>query len=244
MKTMKRRSLLSLLVSWLLLFTTIHSQTPYTLQGGREGALFGAGAATLGSSILIGHHVEPLTPEEIAVLDAGRIWKGDRWVTRQWSPAAQKASDKFLLGSLLLPATLYLDQPARTDAGTVALISLESVLLTAGLTNLTKTLVKRPRPFVFNPDVPLPKKIDTDARYSFFSGHTSLTACMTFVTAKMYHDIYPESNARPYVWATAAIIPAVTGYLRIRGGKHYLTDVLVGYAIGAVVGVVVPEIHK
>ncbi len=239
-----KNKMLTLLAGWLLMLTPLPAQTPYHLDGAREGVLFGTAAATLGSSYLIGRKVEPLTTDEIALMDASRIWKVDRWVTRQWSTAAQRTSDKFLFGSLVLPATLYLDQAARTDAGTVALISLESILITAGLTNLTKTLVKRPRPFVFNPDAPLPKKLDQDARFSFFSGHTSLTACMTFVTAKMYNDIYPESGARPYVWATAAIIPAVTGYLRIRGGKHYLTDVLVGYAIGAVVGVVVPQIHK
>ena len=66
-----------------------------------------------------------------------------------------------------------------------------------------------------------------------------MTSTMTFLSAKMYHDFYPDSNARPYVWASAALIPAVTGYLRIRGGKHYLTDVLVGYGVGTLVGVLV-----
>ena len=67
---------------------------------------------------------------------------------------------------------------------------------------------------------------------------------MSFLTAKMYHDFYPESDARPYVWASAALIPAITGYLRVRGGKHYLTDVLVGYGVGAAIGILVPQLHK
>lgn len=232
------------LLLFCLTLTSLPAQSPYTLDTGRELFLSGAGASTVGVSILLDRRVEPLTAEQISALNVEAVPGIDRWVTRQWSVPAQRVSDKFLFGSLVLPATLALDQPARTDFGQVSLITLESLLLTAGLTNLTKTLVKRPRPFTYNPDVPMSLKLEKDSRYSFFSGHTSLTSTMSFLTAKMYHDFYPESNARPYVWASAALIPAITGYLRVRGGKHYLTDVLVGYGVGAAIGILVPQLHK
>lgn len=38
-------------------------------------------------------------------------------------------------------------------------------------------------------------------------------------------------------------MPAVVAYFRIRAGKHFLTDNLVGYAVGATVGMVVPRLH-
>jgi membrane-associated phospholipid phosphatase len=46
------------------------------------------------------------------------------------------------------------------------------------------------------------------------------------------------------VWGAAAIIPAVVAYFRIKAGKHFLTDNLVGYAVGATVGVLVPRLHQ
>ena len=45
------------------------------------------------------------------------------------------------------------------------------------------------------------------------------------------------------MWVAAAV-PAVVAYFRIRAGKHFLTDNLVGYAVGATVGVLVPRLHR
>ncbi len=39
-------------------------------------------------------------------------------------------------------------------------------------------------------------------------------------------------------------LPALTGYLRIRAGKHYPSDVLAGYALGALIGYAVPALHR
>jgi DNA-binding transcriptional regulator LsrR (DeoR family) len=33
-------------------------------------------------------------------------------------------------------------------------------------------------------------------------------------------------------------------YFRIEAGKHFLSDNIVGYAVGATMGVVVPQLHK
>ena len=42
----------------------------------------------------------------------------------------------------------------------------------------------------------------------------------------------------------AAALPALTGYLRIRAGRHYPSDVLVGYLVGGAVGYLIPTLHK
>lgn len=233
----------------LCFLSVIHSalvgQSPYDLNWGRDGALAGSAGLTIGVSTLLDSRVAPFTESELARLDSSRVIGIDRWVIRQYSPRAQEVSDRFLFSTVALPLTLAFNRPTRREFDQVGVIALEGLLLTAGLTNLTKTLVKRPRPLVYNTDVPLHIRLESRRnRYSFFSGHTSLSACGSFLTAKMFSDFHPDSNLKPAVWAGAAALPALTGYLRVRGGKHYLTDVLVGYAIGALVGVLVPELHR
>jgi len=52
------------------------------------------------------------------------------------------------------------------------------------------------------------------------------------------------SRWKPIVWTAAATIPAITGYLRVRGGRHFPTDVIGGYIVGAAVGCLVPHLHR
>ncbi|MEZ4880043.1 MAG: phosphatase PAP2 family protein [Chitinophagales bacterium] len=46
------------------------------------------------------------------------------------------------------------------------------------------------------------------------------------------------------MWTGAAIIPAITGLCRYGAGKHFFTDVIVGYAIGSAIGIGIPQLHK
>ena len=71
-----------------------------------------------------------------------------------------------------------------------------------------------------------------------------MTAANTFFAAKVFSDYYPDSKWKPVVWTAAATIPAITGYLRVKGGRHFTTDVITGYAVGAAVGYLVPHFHK
>ena len=79
---------------------------------------------------------------------------------------------------------------------------------------------------------------------SFFSGHTSCVASNSFFAARVFSDYYPESKWKPVVWGAAIALPAVTGYLRVKAGKHYPSDVIAGYAVGAAVGYFVPKLHR
>ena len=60
----------------------------------------------------------------------------------------------------------------------------------------------------------------------------------------MLNDFYPDSKAKPIIWTSAALIPAITGYLRVKAGRHFTSDVLVGFLVGAAVGWVIPELHR
>lgn len=82
------------------------------------------------------------------------------------------------------------------------------------------------------------------ATNSFFAGHTAHTATATFSAAKVFHDFNHYSPAQPYVWGAAAILPAAVAYYRLEAGKHFLSDNLVGYTVGATMGRLVPQLHK
>ncbi|GMT49983.1 MAG: hypothetical protein IEMM0008_1522 [bacterium] len=46
------------------------------------------------------------------------------------------------------------------------------------------------------------------------------------------------------IWSFSAAIPITTGYLRVKGGRHFPTDVITGVAFGSFIGWLIPELHK
>ena len=132
----------------------------------------------------------------------------------------------------------------RKDAFDISLIYGETLFFTVGLTIITKNTAHRIRPLVYNSNFSLEDKMTKNARFSFFSGHASVVAASSFFTAKVFSDYHPDSKWKPWVWGAAITFPAITGYLRVRAGKHFPTDVMTGYAVGALVGYFVPHIHK
>jgi undecaprenyl-diphosphatase len=92
--------------------------------------------------------------------------------------------------------------------------------------SLLKDYFHRPRPFItikgLVPAVPLPHG------YSFPSGHATLAAAMAVVL--MYH--FPKAR---YVIFALALLAC---FSRVYFGVHYLTDVLAGFMVGAIVGFV------
>ncbi len=187
-----------------------------------------------------------LTEEEIALLNIDDVSKFDRVSCRNWSLGAHKASNVFLFSSYALPYALLLDKDIRggNNFGSIALFTFETVAINSAVTGIIKELVKRKRPLLYNPNCPIEKKLHRDATSSFISGHTSNVAALSFMSAQMYSDLNPNAKGSGYVWGTAALIPAVTALLRVKAGRHFPTDVIAGYLVGAAVGILVPRLHR
>ena len=222
----------------------LNAQSPYGLNWKKESVILGTGVAMLTGGMILHYNTAPLTTDEILALDRANTSPFDRNATFNLSPSASDASDVFLLSSHALPFLFLTNKKSRTDFGKIMLLYAETLIFTEGLTNLTKRIVKRPRPFVYNELADLSKKQRPQARYSFFSGHTSVTSANYFFVAKVFSDYYPDSKIKPFIWATAAIAPALTGYLRVKAGKHFYSDVITGYTVGALIGFMVPHLHK
>lgn len=208
-----------------------------------DGMLNGIGLVTLGSAYAISQDVHGLTAEEIYALNRNDINKLDRSATYNYSLSANTASDVLLYSSFLLPALPLIDKRMKEERGKIFLMYSETLLLSNGITQLTKNLTLRARPYVYNEKVPIDKKLTINSRYSFFSGHVSTVSSLTFLTATLISQYHPKGKLLPLVWSSAVFIPAATGYFRVKAGVHFPTDVMVGYATGALIGVLIPNLH-
>jgi membrane-associated phospholipid phosphatase len=180
--------------------------------------------------------IESLKPEQVNKFDRSAIFQNNK--------GARIASDVMLFGSALIPLPLLADQRIRKDFGQVALMNVEVFLLNAALTNLVKTSVSRPRPYTYNPDLPIYKKRSKDSYMSFYSGHTSTASSQAFFAATIFTMYNPKNKYLPLVWAGAASFPIGMAFCRYKAGKHFWTDVIVGYLAGAVIGAGVPILHS
>lgn len=219
-------------------------QSPYNLSYKLDIPVITAGLGLNFAYFMLDRKTPSLNESQIFLLNRNDIPTFDRSASYNWSKPSALTSDVLMYTAIASPSFLMIDKDIRKDWLKIGTIWAETMALTTGITNLTKVLVKRTRPFVYNPDAPLEYKTRNDAQYSFFSGHTSVTASMCFMTAKIYSDYHPNSKALPYIWAGAAIVPAATAFFRWKAGKHYFTDVLIGYLSGAAIGILVPHLHK
>jgi membrane-associated phospholipid phosphatase len=133
-------------------------------------------------------------------------------------------SKNLLYGNVGIPAGLMVggiisnDKAMRQNAAYVA----GSTLISAGLTQVIKVLVKRPRPFIHNINI---TPVYRPGDYSFPSGHTS----SSFATATALSMAYPKW----YVIAPAYLWAGATGYSRMYLGVHNPSDVGAGAVLGA-----------
>lgn len=186
----------------------------------------------------------PLSEQDLMFLNKSSINSIDRFATKHWSPTFSRISDITLfLGACSTPL-LFLDKKIKKEWFTISFMYLEATIFSYGVTQIAKGSTDRLRPYVYNPQAPLEKKLNPDAKNSFFSGHTALTATYSFLTYKIYSDFYPQSDLKPFFLAGAIGLPLLTATSRVLAGKHYVSDVITGYTLGALVGYGLPYLHR
>jgi membrane-associated phospholipid phosphatase len=219
-------------------------ESPYNFSWKRD-LIYASGAGLVAAGgVFSDYQTRPLTEAQVLSLDAFALPGFDRSAVGNWDTKADLASDILLYGSVTLPAFLMINKRTRKDFLVVGFIYAETALLTLGVTELTKGLVNRPRPYAYNDEVSMDLKTTRDARHSFISGHTSLSAALCFTTAKIFSDYSDNPTHEALVWSGAVIVPAVTAYLRFRAGKHFPSDLIAGYLVGGTIGYLVPWLHR
>jgi membrane-associated phospholipid phosphatase len=218
------------------------AESPYETHRSQEWVWFGTGLALSAGGFFAAHNIDPLTPEQIAALSTDDINSFDR---NTMSPyRADHAGDVLAISSFLVPFTFLARDDMRTDAGTLGVMWLEATAWTEGVAQVTKTLAKRTRPYVYDPDAPDRLKTQKEARLSFYSAHATSAAMNCFFMAKVFSDYSDNRNAEVAMWTGAVLYPALTGFFRVDSGHHFTTDAIVGVVTGAAVGYLVPALHR
>ncbi|MFT6936399.1 MAG: membrane-associated phospholipid phosphatase [Saprospiraceae bacterium] len=241
-------SLVILIVT--IVTTSIFAQpkgSPYKMHAVLDFPIVAVSGLGSAGARFLQRQVEPLSGVEISNLSTANIPQFDLSAHSLWSPTADKVSKFGTYAAMLTPGLLLFSPDIdRRDLGTIILLSAETFAMTDFVIQMTKVQALRPRPYLYNPDITVPNNllIDRDHRFSMLSGSTAYSAAMTFAGASMFADFHPKSKYKPFVWIAAAVIPATIGYLRYRSGMHYPSDIIIGYAVGASVGMAVPYIHR
>ena len=236
--------LLFILISCFINTTVLTAQKLYDITWKKEGVILSSAIGlTLGGQY-IGGQKTPISETNLFALDPNSINGFDRNTIDNFSESNALKSDLFKDGIWVVPISLFLSNQGRENMIEIIIMYSEVFSLNYGITNITKNALGRYRPYAYNPEVSLDLKLSPTTRRSFFSGHVSHVASLSFFTATVFDDLYPESDFRYVVWAGAIAAPAITGYLRVKAGRHFPTDVVVGYGVGALVGYFIPELHK
>ncbi|TDN38241.1 phosphatase PAP2 family protein [Hymenobacter sp. UV11] len=218
--------------------------SPYRTRFAVDGPVILGELAVSGFGLYRSMQRDGLSNTQLAALNKNDIPRFDRFSAGYFSQSAQTASDLICYPTLVIaPGLLALNPAIRSHYGQTLALYVQTVLAADALFTTSIGNIPRYRPFIYGTEGG-DLRNGHIATNSFFAGHTAHTAAATFFAAKVFHDFNPDSPAQPYVWGAAAAVPAVVAYFRVEAGKHFLSDNIVGYAVGATMGVVVPQLHK
>jgi membrane-associated phospholipid phosphatase len=185
------------------------------------------------------------TVEEIQGLNKNNIPAFDRWAIYPYNDKLEKLSYYPFYASIPLPLIFFLSNGKTSgDFFKLSFLYWETLSIMGILGTASTYYVDRYRPYCYTDETPMDRRTSKVARNSFFSGHVEMVAAPTFLIAKVYSDYYPESKIKWVFYGFAATITAATSYLRLRGGDHFPSDIILGAVVGALSGILVPEFHK
>lgn|GEM_PF-427581 len=222
------------------------SDTPYRLYPALDATTMGVSAAVW--------WVPSLFPGSFAAAD-GCVCKAsslnplDRPVAGIWD-AGYSITGELLIASVYTLTVLFdlldvvkADEPFASFLVDMVVMA-EAVLLNGALNQIAKLAIARPRPLLYERELDHPRQSDPDSYLSFYSAHTSSAFALTLAYAQTFAYRHPDSPYRFLVYAGAVLVSGAIGVSRIAAGKHFPSDVLVGAAAGAAVGLAIPWLHR
>ncbi len=211
--------------------------------------------ALWGSAIAIGMQSErwegssPCKRPALAsgVCDPQAILRLDRKAMPPYWGGASLTSDVLLLSLMATPigyagiraaADDRVDEPGETFGASTA-VAMQAYGATLLATNIMKVLFRRPRPFTYDDAFSQEERFDGDARLGHPSGHTSLAFTAAAALSVMLLNELDDDVAVGLGIAGGYLAASTVGYMRMAAHKHFLTDVVMGAALGAGMGYLV-----
>lgn len=242
-----------LLISTVFLFTVANAQNldfPYQLNKW-DYFIVPLGLGTEALAWSIENKQTQLTYANLLTLSRTDINKFDQSATRNWNNSLDKLSDVGKYSLVVSPAIILagsIKQKQWSNTITYGVMYFEVALLTTGLTDLTKVLTKRERPYLYNSHLSEQEKLelinDEGGQDSFFSGTTSISFASAVFLSKTFTDIYGKGTWSRIVWGTSLTLASATAYMRYESGQHFPSDIIVGAAVGSAIGYFIPLLHK
>ncbi len=160
-----------------------------------------------------------------------------------WSQG-ERAADLVVAATLAAPVVLlgFGSPDGATYAADLTEV-LESAAVAGLLTQIAKTAVGRPYPYMLRPAPYAEQNRDGDNYASFWSGHTAVPMAAAVDFAWRTHRRHPRSPWRWVAWAVGPALAITAGALQTTASNHYPTDVAVGALAGAAVGAMNGWIH-
>ena len=228
-------------------YSNVNKYTPFRLTLKKEAILTVTGVSfqQIGNCILSG-----MTVTDPTKLKKSNVNSFDRFACKYYSKKLSYLSDNTKDATTILLALSLLSHLKTINGENLqALLSdlvlfLEAETIIVGMTKCAKGLSERPRPYVYNSELPLGKRQRRVSFESFWSGHASLAFTTAVFTGYVFQNRHPGSRLIVPVWITGIGCATATGVLRVLSGNHFPTDVIMSAAVGSFVGWLVPSVHQ
>jgi len=210
----------------------------YHVDHGTTGTVIGVGLGVGLAASLIPIRGGALWPSEM-------FGEADDGVHGNFSRRASHLSDALVAAQLVAPVAYLMDSPIDDAVGDRLLVYGESLAVNVALLQVVKYSVQRPRPYLYNSSAAATAyaKTATDARLSFYSGHAALSFGAAVTGAYLLSTRTDNHAAKNLAWGLGMMAATATANLRVRAGKHFYSDVVIGAGVGMAVGYVVPALH-
>ncbi|MDE5899145.1 MAG: phosphatase PAP2 family protein [Treponemataceae bacterium] len=220
----------------------LDAQGPFALSLPLDASIAAAGVALNAGYIVVSKGIQ----WKDDVFDGSPLFRQDvnpfdRWAMNPYSKALDAAGSVTLGAAAAAPFLLFVTP--KTEWFSIGVMYAEAQLFANGMKNLVKAFVRRPRPYMYFDGAPGGKIADGDWCASFPSGHTTAAFAGASFLSFVFCAYFPDSPYRIPVVAASGALAVGTAALRILSGNHFLSDVLVGAAIGTISGIVVPLAH-
>ncbi len=152
-----------------------------------------------------------------------------------------------LVATAVAAPIAYLTGGTIEDAdGDRLLIYGEAMAVNLAVFEGAKHLVQRPRPYLYSKSPAVAQYAadqGDDAYQSFYSGHAATAFCAATAGAYLLGASTGNRGVRSLAWGSGFAVAAATANLRVRAGKHFYSDVVIGALAGTIIGYAVPALH-